>query len=76
MWHGGSERLMIPVNYGGHRSQCYVRLPSPLAGGPTLRFTDLMSPAQYDRDTGEIASRGLYLDMPPWGIHVFEIRSV
>ena len=74
LWQGrGGERLMVAVNYGGHQSQCYVRLPSPVAGGPKLRFADLLGPAQYDRDTGEIASRGLYLDMPAWGSHVFQI---
>jgi hypothetical protein len=31
-----------------------------------------MSPARYDRDGSDLASRGLYLDMPPWGYHVFE----
>ena len=23
----------------------------------------------------ELVSRGLYLDMPPWGYHVFEVTS-
>ena len=32
-----------------------------------------MSEARYDRDRGDLASRGLYLDMPPWGYHVFEV---
>jgi hypothetical protein len=76
LWQGrGGERLMIAVNYGGHQSQCYVRLPFPVHAGATLRFADLMSAAQYDRGTADIASRGLYLDLAPWGFHVFEVRG-
>ena len=32
-----------------------------------------MSAASYDRAGNDILSRGLYLDLPPWGYHVFEI---
>jgi hypothetical protein len=33
-----------------------------------------MGPARYDRAGDELLARGLYLDMPPWGYHVFEAR--
>jgi hypothetical protein len=32
-----------------------------------------MGPASYERDGTDLVSRGLYLDMPPWGFHVFEV---
>jgi len=35
-----------------------------------------LSPARYDRDGSDLASRGLYLDVPAWGYHVFEMTSV
>jgi hypothetical protein len=74
-WQGrGSERVLAAVNYSDHRSQGYVRLPwSDLAG--SVRFADLMSPASYDRDGADLAARGLYLDLPPWGRHVFEVSG-
>ena len=34
-----------------------------------------MSPARYEREGDELISRGLYLDMPAWGYHVFEVTS-
>jgi hypothetical protein len=74
LWQGrGGERLLIAVNYAGHQSQCYVRLPLPDKHGRQLRFADLMGPSRYDRDGGDLAARGLYLDLQPWGFHVFEI---
>jgi hypothetical protein len=35
-----------------------------------------MSPALYDRAGSALMSTGLFLDLPPWGYHVFEMRSV
>jgi glycosidase len=74
-WNGeDAKRLLVAVNYAGCQGQCYVRLPFPDLSGRTVRLADLMGPAVYDRDGGDLASRGLYLDMPAWGCHVFELR--
>jgi Alpha amylase, catalytic domain len=76
-WRGAAgEHLVAAVNYAGNQSQCYVRLPFPNLAGSTLRFSDLMGEARYDRDGNELASRGLFLDLPPWGYHVFEVQSL
>jgi hypothetical protein len=73
--HDG-ERILITVNYADHQSQCYVRLPWPEIAGGTAVLRDLLSPARYDRDGTELIARGLYLDLPPWGHHVFEVSSL
>jgi hypothetical protein len=70
------RRLLIAVNYAGHQSQCYVRLPFPDLAGRTVRLKDLMGPASYDREGSGLGSRGLYLDLPPWGYHVFDVNVV
>jgi hypothetical protein len=75
-WEGpGSERLVVTVNYAGNQSQCYVRLPFEGLSGRGVRFRDLMGPAAYDHNGSDVAARGLYLDLPPWGYHVFEVKS-
>jgi hypothetical protein len=75
-WQGaGAERILIVVNYAGHQSQCYVRLPPTGAAGRTLRFTDVMGTAVYDRADSDLVARGLYLDLPAWGYHVFELTQ-
>jgi hypothetical protein len=38
----------------------------------TLSWTS----ARYDRDGSELGSRGLFLDLPPWGHHVFDVSIV
>ena len=73
-WQGsGDDRLLVTVNYAATQSQCYVPLPFPDLPGRRVRFKDLMSPACYERDGGDLQSRGLYLDVPGWGYHVFEV---
>jgi len=65
------DALLVVVNYADHQSQCYVRPPLANADGRPVRFTDAMGSAVYDRADTDVAGRGLYLDMPAWGYHVF-----
>ena len=69
------ERRLVAVNYAGNQSQCYVRLPFRDVAGRTVRMKDLMGSAGFDRDGDDLVSRGLYLDMPPWGYHIFEMTA-
>ena len=72
-WQGVSGRVLVVVNYADHQSQCYVRLPLDGVDGRSVRFTDVMGSAVYDRADTDLAAHGLYLDLPPWGYHVFEM---
>ena len=73
-WQGsGEERLLVTINYAASPSQCYVPFPFPDLAGRTVRLKDLMGPASYDRNGDELLSRGIYLDVPAWGYHVFEL---
>lgn len=74
-WHSAEgERIWVTVNYAPHRGQCYIRLPSPDFGGRKWRLTDLLGPARFEREGSELLSSGLYLDLPEWGHHVFDVR--
>ena len=74
-WSGGRRlRFVVAVNYAAHQSQCFVQLPFEDLRGRQVRLRDTMSDAVYDRDGDELLNRGLYLDMPAWGLHVFELR--
>ena len=68
-------RLLVAVNFGSHPSQCYVRLPFSDLGDGGWRLRDLLGDAQYERDGEDLQSRGLYLDVPPWQYHVFEMKA-
>lgn len=76
-WEGEEgERSLVAVNYAPHASQCFVRLPFSNVGCKWLRFSDLMSMAVYDREGDDLFTRGLFLDMPAWAYHVFEVSDL
>ncbi|MHB8068190.1 MAG: alpha-amylase family glycosyl hydrolase [Desulfobaccales bacterium] len=71
-WEGREgQRLLAAVNYGPTRGQGYVRLPFNDLGGKKVTFQDLMSEAVYTREGDDLLYRGLYLDLPAWGFHLF-----
>jgi len=73
----GQNTVLVVVNFSDHYSQCYIYVPLPdHKGDTTVRFKDLLGPALYDRNAGELSTRGLYLDMPGWAFHVFEISYI
>jgi hypothetical protein len=75
LWKGrGGERRLVIVNYAANQSQCYVRVPLDELTGPLVRFADLTGSATYERQRRDVDSRGLYVDMGPWGYHVFDVR--
>ncbi len=76
-WQGpGSARLLVAVNYAPNQGQCCVRLLFDDLIGQTVRLQDRLSPAVYDRPGDDLLVPGLYLDVPGWGYHVFEVTRV
>jgi len=67
--------LIVAVNYAPNQSQCYMHIPLQELAGKAIRLRDLMGPAVYDRPGDEVRIQGLYLDLPAWGYHVFELTN-
>jgi hypothetical protein len=75
-WRGaGQTALIAVVNYAPNQSQCYLQIPVEQLNGTTIHFRDLMSSHEYKRDGDDVRARGLYLDMPAWNYHVFEMTA-
>ena len=73
-WHGpGDERLLVTVNYAPNQGQCYVRLPFADLCDAQWRLADRIGDATYERQGNDLQARGLYLDEPPWRVHVFAL---
>jgi hypothetical protein len=76
-WEGiDGNRVLVCVNYSPYFAQCYVNLPFPELAGKQWKFDDLMSKASYDREGNGLLRSGLYLDIPAWSYHVFEIKNL
>jgi hypothetical protein len=71
-WTGAEQQLLIVVNYAPHQSQGYVMLSNDQLLGKTYLLNDLMSSTVYER-SGDRLMTGLYVDLPAWGYHVFDL---
>jgi hypothetical protein len=73
-WRGPEDRrILVTVNYAPSGGQCYVRLPFGELRGSSIRLRDRTSDAVYDRSGDDLLARGLYLDLPGFGYHVFDV---
>jgi hypothetical protein len=73
-WEGSGHRLLVAVNYGPTQGQCFVRLPYPDLAERSWLLRDVMNGGvKYERDGHDLAQRGLFLDVPAWAHHVFEV---
>ncbi|MBL9090422.1 MAG: hypothetical protein JNL96_04320 [Planctomycetaceae bacterium] len=70
-----SSRLWVAVNYGSTQGQCYVEFGDNWLRDKPVLLRDQMSRTWYQRDGNELATRGLYLDMPAWGYHIFDVTA-
>jgi hypothetical protein len=75
-WVLGERRLLAAVNYSPSRGQCYVTLDVPDLAGKIFALSDLLGDARYERAGDGLIRNGLYLDMPAWGHHLFELRPI
>ena len=76
---------MIAVNFAPSQTQCYVRLPEAVLGNHLavgldapqefVNLRELLSQAVYQREKAHLYSQGLYIDLPAWGSHIFEIEN-
>jgi glycosidase len=70
----GTPTLLAVVNFGELRGQCYVPLPWPEISGLRIDLRDRLSNVSYERDGDQLRQQGLFLDLPPWGHQVFEVK--
>jgi hypothetical protein len=74
-WTYAGARLLVAVNLADRASQCYVELDWVDMVDDVVVLADTLSEARYERCGRELLDRGLYLDMPAWGFHVFDCRA-
>ena len=72
-WEGasGGERRLIVVNLTAERAAGLVWLPWHDLSGRTWRLEDLATGNMFERAGDGMAREGLYVELPPWGVHWF-----
>jgi hypothetical protein len=76
-WHDRENHCsLMVVNYSSCRGQCYIPMDLDFLTDGTFRLSDQFSITSYDRSGATLKTPGLYLDMPAWGYHLFEVAPV
>jgi glycosidase len=70
---GAGERVLAAVNFAPHASQARLWLPFDARERASLRFEDRLAEVSYAYPGSELAERGLYVALPAWGAHLFEV---
>src|SRR3989440_699031 len=73
LWTSGEDLRLVAVNLSRERAQCYLPLGLPSLSGHAWLLKDLLGEAQYLRDGDGLLSPGLYLDVPAYTHHLFEL---
>ena len=68
-----SESVMIIVNLSKNPAQFFLPVGLPDLAGRDWRLVDLLSGDQYIRGGDEMLGRGLYVDLPGYQYHFFEV---
>ncbi|HYR02693.1 MAG TPA: alpha-amylase family glycosyl hydrolase [Syntrophobacteria bacterium] len=74
-WAKDEERILIVVNFSDRASQTLIHVPWDELRGKAWRLTDALSGEVYERSGNKMRDSGLYVDLPPWGYHVFALGS-
>jgi hypothetical protein len=75
LWVGQHRQLRLAVaNLTAQPAQAYVPLHLPEFGGKVVQLTDLLDDdVTYVRQGDDLLTRGLYVDLPAYGGHIFRI---
>jgi hypothetical protein len=69
-WRNTKERHLIIVNFSASAAQALVLLPWDDLRGRKWRIYDIFTQNDYERSGDVMRTRGLYVDLTPWGYHV------
>jgi glycosidase len=76
-WSGKTgHSYVVVVNYADHRGQCRLVLPFPELQGKRLRLADMVGDEVYERDGGDVADHGLFIDHGAWQVNVFDVSTI
>jgi hypothetical protein len=74
-WEHGDDRYLIAVNLSDGSAQARVSIPWDEVAGHMWVLFDTLHGGAFDRSGDELASSGLYVDLGPWGSHLFECQK-
>jgi hypothetical protein len=73
-WTGADQaRHLVVINFSAQPAQGRIPLPWPDLAGRTWQLSDPFQHNEFDRDGGELAGPGLFVDLKPWQVHLLAV---
>jgi hypothetical protein len=69
-WQDGDDATVVVVNDADRGASGMVDVSQLPIDDSTVRFTDRLSGATYERDGAALRTEGLYVELPPFGCHI------
>jgi hypothetical protein len=77
-WDSKASAVVVVVNFAPARGLC--RIPLDIAGiaGRTVSLVDRLEGKEYRREGDDLLSerKGLFIELPAYGAHVFEVKKM
>jgi len=76
-WDSRTSAVVVVVNFGPSRGQCKLTLDLGGIAGRSLLLVDHVGGEQYRRSGDELLDdrRGLFVELPAYGAHLFEVKK-
>lgn len=74
-WVLGESTWILAANLSAAPAQALVPLNAPALAGREWLLHDRLNDQVYARSGDDMTGRGLYVDLPAYGYHLFEVRS-
>ena len=77
LWQSKPEGFaLVAVNLAPHRSQCYAPIAVPKLADRNWAMRDLLSEESHERFGNDLASQGVYLDLPAHSAQLFQFTPL
>ena len=73
-WEKDGQRIIFVINYSAHDSQANIGLPDINNQKEEIKFLEKLSEKEFVYKTQDIITHGLYVDLKPWQVQVFEMK--
>lgn len=76
LWSDKERSKLIVVNYSAEHSQGRIYIPRSYIQKEIMVFYDVLTRTSYERDRANLFQNGMYVDLNPWQIHLFDLDTV
>ncbi len=75
-WGNNSLYRVIVVNYSPNPAKAHIKINQLNYGSSKWNFSDLLSKKEYTYKGDDLNKYGLYVDLPAWNGHIFDIKRM